>query len=77
VKKPGDKMEAGDRVCVRTWAYTLSTRVVRNAAHLVKPGDSGLPGVIERVVGRNAVVVRFGNGCLAPVHPDAVFPGGV
>jgi hypothetical protein len=70
-KQFGDKMEAGDAVCVRTWAYAVSTRRVQNAAHLMQ---AGAPAVIARVIDRNAVVVRFANGCCAPVHPTAVYP---
>jgi hypothetical protein len=72
VKTFGDKMEPGDQVIVNTWAYTLSTDYAQNAAWLVMPGSTGR---IERVVGANAVVVRFSNGLAAPVHPSAVYPG--
>lgn len=71
MKSFGDKMEAGDAVDVRGWAYAVSPRVVRNAAHLMPSYSSA---VIVRVVDRNAVVVRFLNGCCAPVHPSVAYP---
>ncbi len=70
-KRFGDRMEAGDAVTVRTWAYVVSTRRVVNGALLMPAGASGR---IERVIDRNAVVVRFANGFVAPVHPSAVYP---
>jgi hypothetical protein len=73
MKNFGDKMAAGDKVVVRTWAYALSTSYVENAACLMK---SGATGTIERVVGMNAVVVRFNNGTCAPIHPAYVYPEG-
>lgn len=74
MKTFGDKMESGDAVVVRAWAYTLSTACVQNAAWLVM---SGAHGRIERVVDANTVVVRFANGMAAPVHPSAVYPATV
>ena len=75
MKTFGDKMEAGDQVVVHTWAYTLNTGWVRNVADLKKPGKDGLKASIVRVVDRNAVVVRFNDGYVAPVHPTAITPG--
>jgi hypothetical protein len=71
VKHFGDKMEAGDPVTVYGWAYAVSTRRVANAAHMMLAGSAAH---IERVVDRNAVVVRFANGCCAPVHPSVIYP---
>jgi hypothetical protein len=67
----GDKMESGDKVIVRTWAYALSVRTVQGSAKLMPNGSKG---TIDRVVGTNAVVIRYSNGLLAPVHSSAVYP---
>lgn len=71
--KFGDRMQPGDDVTVRGWAYALCTKVVQNAAYLTRAGDHGR---IERVVDSNAVIVRFASGYAAPVHPSCVYPGG-
>jgi acyl-CoA thioesterase FadM len=70
-KKFGDKMEVGDKVVIRTWAYAVSTKRVQCSAALMKDGAKGQ---IERVIDRNAVIVRYSNGLVAPVHPSAVYP---
>jgi hypothetical protein len=73
MKNFGDKMAAGDKVVVQTWAYAVSREVVRNAATMMLPGSTG---TIERVIDMNAVVVRYGNGALAPIHPAYIYPEG-
>lgn len=70
MKRFGDKMEAGDAVTVRGWAYAVSTRRVVNGAHLMLAGSTAR---IERVIDCNAVVVRFSNGYCAPVHPTVLY----
>jgi hypothetical protein len=72
-KNFGEKMAKGDKVVVRTWSYAVSPKTVRNAACLMSAGSVG---TIERVIGMNAVVVKFGNGLAAPVHPAYIYPEG-
>lgn len=64
-------MNTGDKVVIGTWAYAVSTRKVRCSATLMPAGSLG---VVERVIDRNAIVVRYSNGLAAPVHPGAVYP---
>jgi hypothetical protein len=66
----GDKMESGDKVIVRTWAYALSIHNVQGNAKFMANGSKG---TIDRVIGTNAVVIRYSNGLLAPVHSSAVY----